>query len=199
MRCCLFLGTFFLLALPPLASAQSFPPDRFFWELTPQVGVFVPEEPEASEIEAGALFGARAGYRRTAGVGVELRAAYSPLELELEGDPDVIDLAAFLYDAEASYSWPLGVRTDLFIAAGFGGITWDLDLGEEGEGSETNPRVTLGGGAHVLLNRWIALRGDVRDHIIFDQLSDTARSLRLVDKGNTNNFEVSLGASFILP
>jgi hypothetical protein len=42
-------------------------------------------------------------------------------------------------------------------------------------------------------------RADLKDHIIFDQLADIARDLALVDRGNTNNLEGSIGPSFVLP
>jgi hypothetical protein len=197
MRCCLSLGTLLLVITPVLASSQSLPPDRFFWELTPAVGVFVPEEPEESEIEAGALFGARGAYRRANGFGVELHGAYTSLDLEVAGASQPVDLPTFLYGVEGLYAWPVGTRADVFAALGFGGITWSADE-DEGLDSETNPRLSFGGGAHVLLTRSLALRGDVRDHLIFDQLSDTARTLRIADKGNTNNLEVSVGLSLIL-
>lgn len=45
----------------------------------------------------------------------------------------------------------------------------------------------------------LAVRGDLRDHIIFDHLADTARDLQLLDRGQTNNLEVSVGAAFLLP
>ena len=64
--------------------------------------------------------------------------------------------------------------------------------------SETNLRLSLGLGGHVLIGSSVALRADLRDHIIFDQLADTALELGTVDQGNTNNLEGSLGVSFQL-
>jgi hypothetical protein len=166
------------------------------------VGYFVPEEPESAEIEAEPIFGLRVGARRSAGFGVEAHAAYTPLELEVAGSPgEVIDLPAFLYGVEGLYAWPITRSTDFFVAAGVGGVTWSPDRDGAGEelDSETDVRASFGAGAHVLVSSGFAVRADLRDHLVFDQLSETARALRIVDKGNSNNLELSVGAAFLIP
>ena len=196
MRRCLWSGTLLLLASTAPALAQAFPTDQGFWQVTPFVGFFAPEEPEGSEIEGQPLFGARVGYRRAAGFGVELHGAFTPLELDIAGNPpEEIELPTFLYGADVLYAWAINSRSDFFVSAGAGGITWSPD----GLESETNLRVAFGAGVHYLLTSAIALRGELRDHIVFDQLADTARSLALADKGQTNNVEASVGVSFVLP
>jgi hypothetical protein len=188
-----------LLVSPALSAAQSFETRRAFWEFSPQMGFFVPEEPEQTEIEAGPLFGARASYRRAAGFGFEIHGGYTPLELELAGNPSVVlDLPTFIYGGDVLYFWALDPRSDVFVSTGLGGITWNPD-GEEADDSETNVRASFGAGIHYLIGSRIAMRGDVRDHIIFDQLADTARPLAIADRGNTNNLEGSIGVSVVLP
>ena len=192
-----------LTLIPAALAAQSFPRDTGFWEITPQVGFFVSEEPEDTEIEGRPIFGARAGWRRWTGFGFEVHGFYTPLELELEGSPpEAIDMPTFLYGAEVLYGWGPTRRTDVFAALGLGGITYspDREDDEPGEGldSETNLRLSLGLGGHVLIGSSVAVRADLRDHIIFDQLADTALELGTVDQGNTNNLEGSLGVSFLL-
>ena len=201
MRRFLIRGTLLALLLAPIhLTAQSFPADAAFWEVAPQVGAFAPEEPRGAEIEARPLFGARAGYRRAAGLGVEAHAQYAPLELEIAGDPPAeLDLPTFLYGADVLWTWPVNPRADFSLSAGLGGITWSPDGEGAPDDSETNLRATLGATVRYLVGARIGVRGDLRDHIVFDQLADTARALRLVDRGQTNNLEISLGASFVLP
>lgn len=199
MRCRLMQVALLSLPFPTLAAAQSVEARRPSWEVTPQVGFFVPEEPRGAEIEAGPFFGARAGYHRAAGLGIEAHAGYTPLELEASGNPsEAFEMPTFLYGADLLYSWVVDPRADFFLSTGAGGITWSPDREGEDEGVESNFRVTFGAGVRYLIGSSVAVRGDVRDHIVFDQLADTARSLALVDRGNTNNLEGSLGVSVVL-
>ncbi|MBA2565803.1 MAG: outer membrane beta-barrel protein [Gemmatimonadetes bacterium] len=205
MRCCLTFGTFLLFAFPAGLLGQSFPGHDFFFEITPQVGFLAPEEPEGAEIEARPLFGGRVGYRRATGFGFEAQGAFTSLELEVSGQtPEIFDLTTFVYGVDGLYTWSVSPRTDVSLALGVGGVTWspDRDGADDLSGdpdSETNLQVALGLAARALLTPSIALRGDIRDHVVFDQLADTARDLELVDRGQTNNLEVSVGASFVLP
>ena len=198
---CLWSGLLLLLALfaPSLASAQAFETRKPFWELTVQPGFFVAEEPEGAEIEGRPMLTGRVGYRRAAGFGVEVNAGFTPLEFEAVGaPPQKFDMPTFLYGVDVVYAWSIQPRADFFISAGLGGITWSLDR-EDGDGkTESNLRLPLGVGFHWLLSPGLALRAELRDHIIFDQLADVARDLALVDRGNTNNLEGSIGLSFIL-
>jgi hypothetical protein len=196
---CLWSGLL-LLIVPALASAQAFETREAFWEVTAQPGFFVPEEPEGAEIEARELFQLRVGYRRAAGFGVEVNGAYTPLRFEAVGaPPQKFDLPTFLYGADVVYAWSISPRADVFVSVGLGGITWTLDREDGDDKTETNLRLPLGAGFHWLLTSGLAVRADVRDHIIFDQLADVARDLALVDRGNTNNLEGSLGLSLVLP
>jgi hypothetical protein len=199
MRRCLWSGLLLFLG-PSLAAAQSFETRKPFWEITAQPGFFVPEEPEGAEIEARELLQLRVGYRRAAGFGVEANAAYTPLQFEAVGTPpEKFDLPTFLYGVDAVYAWSISPRADFFISAGLGGITWTLDREDGDDKTETNLRLPLGAGFHYLLTSALTLRADLRDHIIFDQLADVARDLALVDRGNTNNLEGSIGLSLVLP
>ena len=202
MRRSLPLAVLLVLGAAAPARGQAFPAQDWFWEITGSAGYFVPEEPETAEIEGEPLFGLRVGARQSAGFGIEAHGAYTPLEMQVEGSPgEVVDLGTFLYGVEGLYSWPISPRTDFFVAAGLGGITWSPDregTGEELE-SETDVRASFGAGAHVLVTDGFALRADLRDHLVFDQLSETARALRIVDKGNSNNLELSVGAAFLIP
>lgn len=190
-----------LLASPLCrVSAQSFETHQLFWEITPQAGFFAPEEPEGAEIEARELLGGRVGFRRAAGFGFEVHGAYAPLEFEADGNPaEVFDLTTFLYGVDGLYAWAINPRSDFFVGVGFGGITWTPDRELVEDEPETNLRASLGAGVHYLIASQVALRGDLRDHIIFDQLADVSRSLALVDRGQTNNLEGSLGVSIVLP
>lgn len=202
MRRSLPLAVLLVVGAAAPVSGQAFPAETWFWEITGSAGYFVPEEPESAEIEAEPIFGVRVGARRSAGFGVEAHAAYTPLELEVEGSPgEVLDLPAFLYGVEGLYAWPLSPRADFFIAAGVGAVTWspDRDGGGEEIDSETDVRASFGAGAHLLVASGFALRADLRDHLVFDQLSETARALRIVDRGNSNNLELSVGAAFLIP
>ena len=198
MRRCLSWGVLLVLLAPALAEAQSFPTSHPFWEVAVQAGFFVPDEPDRAEIGARELFQARVGYRRATGFGVEAYGAFAPLRFEAKGaPPEKFDLPTLLYGADLVYAWAIPPRTDFFISAGLGGITWipdrdDLD-------AESNLRLALGAGLHYLIGSRLALRADLRDHIIFDELADTAHELALADRGDTNNLEGSLGLSFVLP
>lgn len=194
----LSLGCLLLLVTPSLAAAQSFEADSPFWEIAVQPGFLAPEEPEGAEVHAGPLFSLRAGYRRAAGFGVEAHAGYTFLDFEVKGrESQDFDLDAFLYGADVTYAWSIRPRSDFFISTGLGGITWNLG-GETGvDDHETNLRLTLGAGLRYLILPRLGVRADVRDHIIFKQLADIARSFALVDRGSTNNLEGSIGVSFL--
>jgi Outer membrane protein beta-barrel domain len=199
MRLCLWSGLLLFL-VPSLAAAQAFETHESFWEVTAQPGFFVPEEPEGAEIEARELLQLRVGYRRAAGFGVEAYGAYTPLEFEAVGTPpESFDMPTFLYGGDVVYAWSISPRADFFVSAGLGGITWTLDREDGDDRSETNLRLPFGAGFHWLLAQNLAFRADLKDHIIFDQLADIARDLALVDRGNTNNLEGSIGLSLVLP
>lgn len=111
-----WLGLLLLLVTPAAALGQAFPAVGSFWEISPHLGFFAPEEPEGAEIEARPLFGARAAHRRAAGFGLELYAAFTPLELEVAGaPPEEVDLPTFLYGAEGLYTWPITPRSDFSL------------------------------------------------------------------------------------
>ena len=100
------------------------------------------------------------------------------------------DVTVYLYSFEIDYTFPTAGRTKFFVGGGAGAATVKFDdegLLEDEDDSSTDALVPLVAGIKFLNQpvqpKW-AIRGDVRDNIIFGE------------DDSSNNFEFSGGVSF---
>lgn len=110
-------------------------------------------------------------------------------------DGDDIDVNTYLYSFGLEYMFPTTSPVKFFVGSGVGAATTKLsDAPDNVDDSDTNLLVPLAGGIKWYSgspgNASWALRGEVRDNIIF---VDTGED----DSEATNNFEFSGGISFL--
>ena len=85
--------------------------------------------------------------------------------VDTERDTDGRDVDAYLYRIDGLYHFMPSERLVPYIAAGLGGITFDPD----NAGSDNDFAVNYGAGLKYFLSENVALRGDVRHVISFDE------------------------------
>ncbi|MGH7551047.1 MAG: outer membrane beta-barrel protein, partial [Gemmatimonadota bacterium] len=174
-----------LLAAEP-ARAQN------WYELNLHGGAFNADNPENVEDDTDGLIGARMMLQYGSGWAWGGNFDWIPSNADFDGED--FDVNMYLYSLGLEYMFPASGPTRFFVGSGIGAATTKVsDVPEPIEDSETNLLIPVGGGV-----KWYngapstatwALRGEVRDNIIFVDNGD--------DSEATNNFEFSGGISFI--
>lgn len=188
------LAVILALAAPISASAQT------PYELNLHGGAFFLDNADDTDVMLGAriLLHFPSGW----GFGGNFDWVLSNTDLDDDGPGEDIDQNLYLYSGEITYAFPTTSQLEFFVSGGVGAATFKLSdipepLEDVIEDSSTNLLIPVGGGV-----RWYnrtsspswAIRGDVRDNIIFVDTFDTVEGDE--DSKATNNFEVSGGVSF---
>lgn len=110
------------------------------------------------------LLGARAMFHTARGLGIGGSFARVAVEeIETRFGPPGFDGDLFLTSGEVVYTFASDTPVHAFVLAGVGAATFSP---EEGDG-ESELLIPVGGGFTWFLEEWpIAIRGDVRDHVI---------------------------------
>lgn len=201
MRCLICSIVLFCLNAGP-ASAQ-WRPDRGRGgtELEGFAGLLWAEEPAFTSNETGfrfdrdedLLFGGRLGYTFPFNLFVLGEVGYSPLTMIVEGG-ERINVSTLLYGGALGYNLQIGNAAQIFALGGAGVARWDPD----GLPQESQLRWVFGGGTRLFFTPNLALRVEVRDHIIPATLTEVRRQLSPgvpVQDELTHNLEVSGGIS----
>ena len=141
--------------------------------LNPSVGGYVFEGDQ--DLESSLLYGLGLGYHLTKNWAVEGIFNY----VNTETDPGGADVDGYLYRLEGLFHFLPDNRLVPFVAAGLGGITLDPAGGTK----DSDFLANYGGGVKYFINEMIAIRGDIRHVIPFDDVQ--------------NNLAVTLGLSFL--
>ncbi len=128
------------------------------FNFSPYIGWYVFEGNQ--DLDDGPTFGLAGGYSFDSNLGAEAVFNY----INSEADSGAGDVDGFLYRLDGLYHFMPEKRLVPYLAAGIGGITLDPDSG----GSDTDFLVNYGGGLKYFLTERLALRGDVRHLIPFD-------------------------------
>jgi OOP family OmpA-OmpF porin len=128
------------------------------FSVSPQLGGYLFEGNQ--DLENGFTFGLGGGYNFTRNLGAEFFLNYINTESETTGQ----DVDGYLYRLDGLYHFMPESKLVPYIATGFGGITLDPDAGS----NDTSFSVNYGGGVKYFLSETIALRGDIRHVISFD-------------------------------
>lgn len=183
-----------VLAWSAEARAQATP-----YELNLHAGVFnADDERDDSDV----LLGARIMLQYPSGWGWGGNFDWIAQDEFRTGPDSDADANLYLYSFEIDYTFAPGSQLRPFVGGGIGAATFKItDIGpdDDEDFSETNVLVPLAGGVKWFNNpanpTW-AIRGEVRDNIIF--VDDEGGDGLFVrdDDGATNNWELSGGVSF---
>ena len=146
------------------------------WLATVYAGTFGIADDELDGVgmtsDAGALFGARLGYRFKPRWAIEASYGYTALDGTSQGFGSV-DGRLHLYHADLVFLAPADARAQVALSAGVGGMRYAYDEFErrgvllQGESWAHELVVSLGAGLVVHLGTHAGLRVDARDHIQF--------------------------------
>jgi len=128
--------------------------------LTPFLGGYLFEGDQ--NLKHGSSYGLGLGYNFDKQWGAE--AAFNFIDTEFEAGTG--DVNGLQYRLDGMYHFRPYEKFSPYLAAGLGGITLDPDTG----GSNTDVFVNYGAGVKYFFNETIALRGDVRHIISFDDV-----------------------------
>lgn len=143
------------------------------FSVTPFFGGYVFEGNQ--DLKDGLTYGLGLGYNLGEHWGAEAVFNYVDTEFE-EGSGDV---DGYLYRLDCLYHFKAFQRLVPYLAAGIGGITLDPDRNDD----DTDFLVNYGAGLKYFLTETVALRGDVRHIISFDETQ--------------NNLAYTLGLTFL--
>lgn len=164
------------------------------YELNIHGGAFFPDDDASDDTEG--MIGARIFLHKPSGWGFGGNFDYVPRQGEI-GDDDEVDINTYLYSGELNYTFPSSSKAKFFVGAGIGAATTKVDFEDDSDDSSTDLLVPLGAGLkwdnRATDPSW-AIRGDVRDNIIFAEEFDPDEGDE--DKKATNNIELSGGVSF---
>jgi len=141
--------------------------------LSPSIGGYLFEGNE--NLKESLVYGVGLGYHFTRNWAAEGLFNF----VDTETDPGGADVNAYLYRLEGLYHFSPDKKLVPFVAAGLGGITMDPNVGP----NDTDFLVDYGAGLKYFITDKIALRGDVRHLIPFDN--------------TRNNIMVSAGLAFL--
>lgn len=183
------LGLALVLAGPLSVQAQT------PYELNVHAGAYFPDEDFSDDTEG--MFGGRIFLHKPSGWGFGGNFDYIPRQGQIgTDDDDVVDVTTYLYSGELNYTFPTASQLAFFVGGGVGAATTKIDLDIEDD-SSTDLLVPLGGGVkwnNRPSNPSWAIRGDLRDNIIFAEEFDVDEGDE--DKKATHNMEISGGVSF---
>jgi len=143
------------------------------FSLSPYIGGYTFDG--VQHLETAVTGGLRGGYNFTDHVGLEGVLGYLNTESTRAGS----DTDVYNYRLEGLYHFFPESRLVPFLAAGYGGLTFDPDAGS----SLTKGAFNYGAGMKYFLNDWLALRADVR-HLIMSH------------NQSFNNVEYTTGVNF---
>jgi len=156
------------------------------WSITPYAGGYAFDDDE--NLDPALVYGVRIGYNITQEWSIEAAIDYA----EADGDDRIFrpngtsyknDADMLGYRVEALYNFLPDTDVVLFVAAGIGGRDLDYDNGSENSADGHDFAVDYGLGFKWFFAENFALRGDARHIYVTDV--------------NNNNFEFTLGLSFV--
>ena len=188
-----------LMLTTPLLSQQHPGYGRNGWEFNAHLGLFndVPEfEPDGTSdaIRRDAVIGLRAGYTLDMNLFVQGELQNSLLRFSYEGRAR--NLNSWWYGGAVGYNIQLAKDIQLFPVVGLGRVSWRVDNLQ----NESQLSYNFGGGARFFLWHDLAVRGDLRYHVVPDALKQ-ARELITggpVDETTMYLLEASIGVSLFL-
>jgi len=130
------------------------------FNLTPLIGGYVFEGDQ--DLENGSLFGLGFGYDFDKHWGAEVQFNYVDTEADSSGE----GVDGYLYRLDGLYHFMPENKPVPYVAAGLGGLTLDLDKAV----NDTSFIINYDGGIKYFLTDDIALRGDIRHVISFDDI-----------------------------
>ena len=173
------IGLLVALAAPAAAQdrgTETTTPDTLRWMATAYAGSFGVADDELAGVgmttDAGAVFGARLGYRFKPRWAVEASYGYASLDATSEGFGSV-DGRLHLYHAGLMFLTPASARAQVAIFAGAGGMRYAYDEFErrgvllQGESWAHELILSFGAGLVVNLGHHAGLRVEARDHVQF--------------------------------
>lgn len=201
------LGLFLLIGAARSAPAQL---GARSLEVEPFVGVLSFDDElfgENLSLESTLGFGGRLAYNFTENWALEGTFGLTPNaepdfgDLDDDEDDDVgNETTVILAHGNLNYNFMLpNSKLVPFLTAGGGIANFNVDNDDQiEEESETDGLVNFGGGLKLFLSETIAVRGDIRDHLIFASRpnQDPGQPDDEEDSETTSNFEISGGVSF---
>ena len=186
----------FLLCAAPVA-AQSAAYGRGGFEIGGFGGLLDVSTPDGVgfDVDQDWVAGGRLGYVFSGGFFILAEGAYSPQTMATSSG--TIDLDVLRLGGQLGYAFQPAARIQILLSIGGGAFRWE----PEGLASETDFAATAGAGLRVFIARALALRLDVRDHVVPDAFATTTRRVGLgsvPDDALTHNPEYSAGLSFFL-
>ncbi len=130
------------------------------YSLSPFAGEYAFDNSEL--LENGPVYGLGLGYNYTEHFGVE--AVFGSIETEMERLDEDVD--SYIYRIDGLYHFMPKKKLVPYLALGAGAITKDPDHGD----SDTDALVNYGAGIKYFLTDNFALRGDVRQIVLFDDV-----------------------------
>lgn len=157
------------------------------------------EDPVPFNLDNNHLFGARLGYVFRNGVGIEGYFGY--LDSKVEGSALNGEKATGMnYGGDLAYNISLEKNLILFLAAGAGVQSWDVDV--TGFERESAFAFNYGAGIKMYPARWLGLRLDWRNYHSQDGLKDLRAALNptdaVLEDKTLASTEWSIGASIFL-
>ncbi|MEE9132914.1 MAG: OmpA family protein [Gemmatimonadota bacterium] len=142
------------------------------------------------------IVGGRLGY--TFGINLFLQGEVSYIPLTMAQGGTLRNVNTYMYTGAVGYNFQIIPAAQLFILAGAGVTQWVPD----GLAQEIDFQFQYGGGLRVFLTRAVAIRADVRDHLMPETMTDIRQSLNPgvdIGKALTHNIEVSAGITLFFP
>lgn len=174
------------------------------WEINVHAGTLVPDEDLLGDDSAEFMVGARIARRLAHGFAIGANLDWSPVSdvdfPELTQTGFMTDVNVVLYSVDLTYTLPLRGPLDVFasVGAGAGTISYDDQPPTLDDDSSTSFLLPFGGGIRWTSpsGRW-AIRGDVRDQVLFLEPEDGPFLLGTGDTEDLHNVEATVGVSFL--
>ncbi|HSG82587.1 MAG TPA: OmpA family protein [Gemmatimonadota bacterium] len=141
--------------------------------------------------ESRLIVGGRLAYTFGFNLFLEASLAYTPLRMTM-ADSSITNLDTFIGTGVIGYNLQVMPTAQLFILAG-GGVTQSVP---KSMATERQIEGVFGGGLRIFITRGLALRTEVRDHVIPKTLTGTRERLNpglTIEDKLTHNLEVTAG------
>jgi OOP family OmpA-OmpF porin len=188
-----------LMLTTPLLAQKHPGYGRNGWEFNASLGLMndVPEfGPDGADdlIRRDAIIGIKAGYAFEMNLFIQGELQNSLLRLS---GPSARNLNSWWYGGAVGYNIQLAKELQLFPVVGLGRVSWGVGGSLPDENQFT---YNFGGGARFFLWHDLAIRGDLRYHVVPDALHATRELIAggPVDETTMYLLEMSIGVSFFL-
>ncbi len=198
---CLSVAILLLLPFAGVLQAQQLDRGRDGVEFEAFAGVYLPGtltlapgETEFQLEDQELILGGRFGYTFGFNLFLQADVSYIPLTMTFPSTGTEMNLNTWMWTGTVGYNLQIMPAAQLFVLAGGGLIQWFPN----GLATETQPTAHFGGGVRIYLTPGIAIRAEVRDHLLQKNLTQTRESLSpgiTVEDELTHNLEISGGVS----